>query len=400
MSGFLAGIVPFLIIISVIVTIHELGHYLVARAFGTRIDRFSVGFGSILLRRVDRHGTEWCVSALPLGGYVKFAGDDNISSMSPSTDELEAARAAITEREGAAAVGGYFHFKPLWQRFLIILAGPAANFVLAIFVFTMVNLAFGQMFIPPTVGEVLPGSGAQAAGFQVGDTITRVDGHAVDSFEDVHNLIILRADSTIPIVVARGAQSLTLTTSVGHGPVAGPTGNPVGTGGLLGVRFVDRELTRRFNPWTALVEGNKETWGVLDSTFTYVGRIFAGKENGDKVSGIVGMTKATGDITVAVAQAKVSVADKMSDLFQFYVQFIALVSVSIGFLNLLPIPALDGGHLAFYIWQSVTKKQVSAGFQAVSFRIAVVLILGLMIFAFWNDINQLGVIKLVKGVLS
>ncbi len=404
MSGFLSGVLPILIIVSIIVTVHELGHYWVARLFGTRIDRFSVGFGSVLFSRTDKRGVEWCVSALPLGGYVKFAGDDNISSMSPSLDELEAARTSITEREGAAAVGDYFHFKPLWQRFLIILAGPAMNFVLAIFLFTVVNLVAGEQFMRPTVAEIVPGSAAAAAGFRPGDTITNIDGHAVESTDEARVLIILRAQSTVPIVVTRGGQSLTLPTTLQRGPVTGADGRPAGQGGTLGVRFNGEQVVRPLNPLQALIKGNDQTWGVLDDTLTYVGRIFTGKENGDKVGGILGMTQAAGNATMDVAQAKIPLWLKAVNFVFTIIQMSAYVSVSIGFLNLLPIPVLDGGHLAFYLWQAVTRKPVSMGFQNAAFRIAVVLIIGLVLFANLNDMNHLGwfagLSKLFGGVFS
>ena len=144
MLHFLAGVLPILLIISVIVTFHEYGHYSVARLFKTRIERFSVGFGKVLFKVTDKRGVDWCLSALPLGGYVKFAGDENIASMSPSMEELDAARQSIAAREGAAAVKDYFHFKPIWQRFLIILAGPMFNFVLAVLIYTGMGLAVGQ----------------------------------------------------------------------------------------------------------------------------------------------------------------------------------------------------------------------------------------------------------------
>ncbi|HTN40602.1 MAG TPA: site-2 protease family protein, partial [Asticcacaulis sp.] len=176
MLSFIAGIVPFLIIISLIVTFHELGHFSVARLFKTRVERFSVGFGKILLRKKDKNGVEWCLSALPLGGYVKFAGDENITSMMPSAEELDASRIAITEREGADAVKDYYHFKPLWQKFLIILAGPAANFVLAIGLLTVLNYAMGEQYYRPTIAGFLPGNVAESAGLRVGDTFVRIDG--------------------------------------------------------------------------------------------------------------------------------------------------------------------------------------------------------------------------------
>ncbi len=400
MLGLLLGVLPILIIVSVIITVHEFGHYGIARLFRTRIERFSLGFGKVLVSRVDRHGTEWCISALPLGGYVSFAGDNNISSMSPSREDLEAARAAITEREGAAAVKDYFHFKPLWQRFLIILAGPAMNFVLSITVFAVLFMIMGDPVGQPTVTQVFKDSPAAAAGFQPGDIIKTVDGRKVDTDEDVVAQISLRAETSFPVVVERGHQLVTLKTTPRRGEIASPESGQKVSGGVIGVVLLDRAVGQRVGPLKALQLGVNECWKVLDVTFTYVGRIFAGHENGDKLGGIIGMTKTAGDATAAVAAAPQPVGVKALYLILTYVQLIGYISVSIGFLNLLPVPMLDGGHLAFYLWQVVTRQPVSAAFQSFALRVAVVLIAGLMLFAAWNDINHLGLADLLKRPFS
>jgi len=397
----LAGVIPFLIIISLIVTFHELGHFGVARMFNTRVERFSVGFGKILLRHKDKNGVEWCLSALPLGGYVKFAGDENISSMMPSVEDLEASRALITEREGAAAVNDYFHFKPLWQRFLIILAGPAANFVLAIAVFTLIIMIVGQSVMPTKIVNVLPGSPAAVAGFQPGDVITRIDNKDIrDQAEQAKLLIILRANTRTPFVVERDGKTLTLFATPQRA-VIDPAGQDKSmTGGRLGIEFRNQVSQRRVNPLQALVLGNAQTWQVLDTNLTYVGRIFTGRENGNQIGGVIGMTKATGDMTMAIAQAKVPLYVKIIDMVLNSLNMMALISIGVGFLNLLPVPALDGGHLAFYAYQSVAKKPIPAGIQNAAFRIAIVLVLGLMLFAAWNDINHIGLTHLFGGLFS
>ena len=400
MLAFLAGIIPLLIIVSVIVTFHELGHFSVARLFKTRVERFSVGFGKILLRKTDKNGVEWCLSALPLGGYVKFAGDENIASMMPSREELLAAQEAITGREGAAAVQDYFHFKPLWQRFLIILAGPAANFILAIVIFTGLFMLIGDQIGHPTIIGIQPNGAGRAAGLQVGDIVTRIDGRHIDDKEDVVRLVALRADTSFPMVVERGHALVTVMVKPRRGVLGGAANTQGVTGGVLGIMITDKVESRPLNPLQALVKGSAHTWAMLDTNLTYIGRIFTGKENGDQISGIVGMTKVAGDAAVEAAHAKVSLLEKSVGLFFYYVQMTALISIGIGFVNLLPLPALDGGHLMFYIIQGVTRKTVPAGIQNAGFRIAIVLVLSLMLFALWNDFHHIGLVKFLGGLFS
>ena len=400
MLSFIAGIVPFLIIISLIVTFHELGHFSVARLFKTRVERFSVGFGKILLRKKDKNGVEWCLSALPLGGYVKFAGDENITSMMPSAEELDASRIAITEREGADAVKDYYHFKPLWQKFLIILAGPAANFVLAIGLLTVLNYAMGEQYYRPTIAGFLPGNVAESAGLRVGDTFVRIDGKSVKSARDTQMLIALRAETPTAVSVERVGGVVDLVVTPKRSVLNVPGGGENITGGVLGIEMKGDLVSRPVNPWQALVMGNDQTWKLLDTNLTYISRIFTGKENGSQIGGIVGMTKATGDATVEVTQARLPAWQVAIMLLLTYVQYMAFISIGVGFLNLLPIPALDGGHLAFILWQGVTKKPIPAEFQNAAFRVAIVLVLGLMLFAFWNDINNIGLTKFIGGLFS
>jgi len=397
----IAYIVPFLVIISLIVTFHELGHFSVARLFRTRVERFSVGFGKILLRKKDRHGVEWCLSALPLGGYVKFAGDENITSMMPSAEDLEASRIAITAREGAEAVKDYYHFKPLWQKFLIILAGPAANFVLAIALFSVITFAVGEQISRPTILSFLPGNVGESAGLKVGDTFVRVDGHEIRNSEDFIVLIALRAETPTPVEVERNHRIVSLTVTPKRALLNMPgRDNETIKGGVIGIAIGGDVISRPVNPWEALVIGNTKTWQVLDTNLTYISRIFTGKESGNQIGGIVGMAKTTGDATMAAAQVEAPLWQVIAGMVLTYLHLMAYISIAVGFLNLLPIPALDGGHLAFILWQGVTRKPVSAGFQNAAFRIAIVLVIGLMLFAFWNDINNIGLTKFIGGLFS
>lgn len=396
----LAYILPFLLIISIIVSFHEYGHYSVARLFKTRIERFSVGFGKILLRKKDKHGVEWCISALPLGGYVKFAGDENVTSMMPSTEELDAARKSITEREGAAAVNDYFHFKPLWQRALIIVAGPVFNFILAIAVYAVMAMAIGVTYVPTKVDYTEKGMPAEAAGFRHGDLITKVDGHVVKSSEDVVNLVVVRSDSRVPFEIVRDGQAMTVYATPMRRTYHDAAGNVAAKAGYLGLAFQRTPITYNVNPIEALGVGVRKTWQTLNQSLTYLSRIFVGKENGDQISSVLGMTKVTGDITVAVTQTEASLGEKSAMLGLFYLEMIAVISIGLGFFNLLPVPALDGGHLAFYAYQAVARKPVPQPVQNAAFRIAIVLILGLMLYAVWNDINRIGLVRAFGGLFS
>lgn len=384
------GIPAILVIISIIVTFHELGHFWVARLFKTRVERFSVGFGKILLRRKDKNGVEWCLSALPFGGYVKFAGDENISSMMPSQEDLEASRALILAREGEEAVGEYFHFKPLWQRFLIILAGPMANFVLAIAIFFVMIALFGQMVGRPVVRQVNVGSPAEAAGFRVNDVLVAVEHRKVDTGVDFQRMIALRSNTSTIVTVERNTAMVDLIAMPKRGELYGADGKPLGVqGGVLGIGLTDSVVPRRVGIGEAFVLGCRQTWDVLATNLTYIGRIFIGKEDGKQLGGIVGMAKASGDMAVDATKIEGPWWYKALNLILNYVNLTAFISIGVGFVNLLPIPVLDGGHLAFYAYQSVAKKPVSAGFQNLAFRIAIVLILGLMLFANWNDLSRI-----------
>ena len=398
--GIIAGIVSLLIMISIIVSFHEYGHYSVARLFNTRIERFSVGFGKIVWSRRDKRGVEWAISALPLGGYVKFAGDENIASMVPGQEELDAARAAITEREGADAVKDYFHFKPLWQRFLIILAGPVFNFVLAILIFSLLDMTLGSVTITPTVQSVLPNMPGQMAGIKPGDVIMSVDGHATPSIPDVIRRVALRADTATSIVVDRNNQHITLVVTPKRGTIDTHDKRNSTQGGVIGVSLGGHGTYHRDNPIVAIGHGAHQTWDVLDTNLTYIGRMFTGKENGGQLTGPIGMAKVASDTVADVAAEKESLAEKSLDLVLATVQLIAFISIGVGFVNLLPLPILDGGHLAFYLIQSVTQKPVSGRIQTAAFPIAIALILGLMLFAGWNDINHTGFAQYIGRLFS
>jgi regulator of sigma E protease len=394
-------VLPYLCVLTVVVTIHELGHFLTARAFGVAIDRFSIGFGGRVWGWEDKHGTEWRISWIPLGGYVRFAGDENAASV-PDQEDLAQMRKRIAMSEGVGAVNKYFHFKPLWQRALIVAAGPFANFILAVVLFAGLLGVFGQVDASTKVGLVEANSPAAAAGFRPGDLITRANGRAIEGFRDLQLIIVMRAGTPINFTVMRDGKPIELTATPIRAPLAGAlVGHPVG--GKLGIGSDPKAppIIRTYNPIQAIGAGVKETWRNLELTVFYIGRIFTGHESGDQLAGPLRTIAAAG----AAAQQGAASAERahvpaLVGILLNSVQMAGLISVAVGFMNLLPIPVLDGGHLLFYAYEGAARRPLGARAQAAGYRVGLVLILGLVLFATWNDIQQLRVFQFLGGLFS
>jgi regulator of sigma E protease len=360
----LQNVVPFVVLITPIVFFHELGHFLVARAFGVNVETFSIGFGPAIFGWHDRKGTHWKVSWIPLGGYVKFLGDMNAASI-PDPDRLE--HMSVHEREGA------FPLKPLYQRALIVLAGPAAHFILAIAILAGFLMVLGAPVAAPVVSKVEPGSAAAAAGFKAGDTIKSLDGTSIESFDQIRTLVWDRAGQTLTIVVNRAGKSLTLhaaprltvikelgqTQSVGLLGIGGPTAS--------------QWKIEHYGPVGAVVEASRETWAIVATTMEYLGRMFTGGASPSQLNGPIGIAK----ISAAVAS--------VSYLSLF--RLAALISVSVGLINLFPIPILDGGHLLYYGFEAVLGRPLGARYQDVGFRLGLAVMLGLLLLATFNDLH-------------
>ena len=391
-------VVPILLVITVIVVVHELGHFLTARAFGVAVDRFSIGFGRPVLSWRDRSGVEWRVGWLPLGGYVKFAGDENAASVPDRTD-LAAMRAAIVAEEGLGAERKYLPFKPLWQRSLVVVAGPLANFVLATALFAAVFGALGERLVSNRVAEVVPAGAAARAGFQVGDVVLTADGHDIRGFQDLQDYVQYRAGVPIDFGVDRAGRRLRLVGTPDTELVASPFGGaqPVGHLGLAARGGV----WKRYSPLQAVERGASQTWKVASTTVFYLGRVVRGEVSADQFHSLLGMGKATGSYTQeAISDAKAARVDPVLPIALLLVEVTASISVSIGLLNLLPVPTLDGGHLLFYAYELITKHPPRAGIQAAGFRAGLALLVGLMLFATWNDLQRLRVFQFVGSFFS
>lgn len=394
-------IVPFLLVLTFIVTIHELGHFLVARAFGVKIDRFAIGFGRPLYQRTDRHGVEWRLGWIPAGGYVKFSGDLDASSV-PDQAGLAELKQRITTEKGPAAVRDYYHFKPVWQRMLIVAAGPVANFILAITIFALLFMTLGAQLTPARVGQVQAGSPAAAAGFRSGDLITAVEGRTIEDGSEVTRAVMLSSGDPLRFTVERAGQAVELIAvperRMENDPIAGRI--QVGRiGVLLEARREDIRHVR-YNPAEAVVAGAKQTVDVIGSTLKYLGRLVTGRESGDQLSGPIGIAKASGSLTNMAVQANPDPTATAINLGLTLVNLAAILSIGIGFLNLMPIPVLDGGHLVFYAYEAVARRPVAARFQEAGYRVGLALLAGFMLFATWNDLQKLNLFQFLGGLVS
>jgi regulator of sigma E protease len=366
--GFVGYLIPFLFVLTIVVFFHELGHFVVARWAGVKVLTFSLGFGPELVGFNDRHGTRWKISAVPLGGYVKFFGDDSEAS-TPSSDAL----ANMSEEERA----GSFHHKKVGRRAAIVAAGPIANFILAIVIFAGLFTFLGKPSTSARVDKVEAGSAAAAAGFQVGDIVKTIDGTAIDSFSDMQRIVGVRAGEKLTFTVKRGNSTVQLQGT----PELKEVKDPFGNAHKLGVLGITRSMspgdvtTERVDPATAVWLGVKETRFVVDRTLAYIGGVFTGREAADQVGGPLRIAQISGEVATIGLAALVHLA--------------AVLSISIGLLNLFPIPLLDGGHLLFYAVEAVRGRPLSERAQEMGFRIGLGLVLMLMVFATYNDILHL-----------
>lgn len=365
-GGIVHYIVPFLLMITPIIFFHELGHFLVARACGVRVDTFSIGFGPAIVSWPDRYGTRWKIAWIPLGGYVKFFGDDNAASI-PDREQLEQLSAG--ERQVA------FPLKPLYQRAMVVAAGPVANFVLAIVILTALLMALGTYVAAPKVDSVVPGSAAAAAGFRAGDTVLSVNGSPIEAFTDIVSFVWDRAGQTVSVEVKRGSRTLLLHVTpklTQRDMLGGPQKI-----GFLGIEGPPPSQWKHvgYGLFPAIGEACNETWSVVATTFDQLGKIFTGGGKANQLSGPIGIAKLSGDVA----------AVSWLDLFRLA----AIISISVGLINLFPIPILDGGHLLYYAFEAVLGRPLGARAQDVGFRLGLAVMLGLMLLAAWNDLVRL-----------
>ena len=360
--GFLLTIVAFALVIGPLVFVHEMGHYLVGRWFRIGADVFSIGFGREIVGWTDNRGTRWKLSVLPLGGYVKFAGDMNPASQ-PSADWL-ALPAAERQRT--------FQAKPVWQRALVVLAGPAVNFLVAILIIAAAVIAYGDERTPPVVAGISPGTAAAAAGLRTGDRIVAIDGRSMTTFDDLYHYVMIHPRETVRIDIVRGGHPQSVAATIGALAEADRFGNHYERG-LLGVApppAVRVRVSVLAAPFVAV----GRTWDYVRLTTDTLGQLVTGRRSITDMSGPVGMARAAGEqITLGWAA---------------FVSLIVLISINLGFINLLPVPMLDGGHLFFYAIEAVRRRPVTPAVQEWAFRGGLAALLALMLVVTANDIGK------------
>jgi regulator of sigma E protease len=367
-NGFLGYIIPFLFVLTIVVFFHELGHFLVARWCGVRVLVFSIGFGPEIVGFDDRHGTRWKLAAIPLGGYVKFFGDENAASV-PDTEQL----AAMTEQQRRDS---FFH-KSVSARAAVVAAGPIANFLLAIVIFAGIFMFYGKQSTTARVDTVQPDSSAATAGFQPGDVVLAINGRRIDNFSDMQRLVSTSAGERLAIDIDRGGKLLTLSAI----PALREIKDSFGNTHRIGVLGISRSMApgdlklEKVGPIDAIILGVSETWFVVERTLSYIGGVIVGREAADQLGGPIRIAQVSGQVATAGLIALIHLA--------------AVLSVSIGLLNLFPIPLLDGGHLMFYAIEAVRRRPLSERAQEIGFRIGLAIVLMLMLFATFNDIKHL-----------
>lgn len=367
--SFLGGyILPYILILSLLVFIHELGHYLAGRWSGIRILAFSVGFGPELVGYTDRHGTRWKISAIPLGGYVRFFGDaDVVSRPDGSISDT------LTVEELAQTLNG----AKLWKRAVTVAAGPLANFLLAIVIFAGMFATMGKPVSDPVVADIKPGSAAEAAGIARGDVLVALDGRMIETFDDVVRYITMRPEIPVEVTVRRAGEEIEFELVPKRAVTTDRFGNEMEVGqiGIITDQQAGNFRIVELSPVQAVWEGVRQTGHIITGTFDYIGNMIAGRMNADQLGGPVRVVQASGEMATLGVIALLNLA--------------AVLSVSLGLLNLFPVPVLDGGHLVLYAIEAVRGRPMGQGAQEIAFRIGMAMILSLMVFATWNDISRL-----------
>jgi regulator of sigma E protease len=366
---FMVGtLLPFLVVLTAVIFFHELGHFAVARWCGVGVSTFSIGIGPEIFGFDDKQGTRWRFAWLPIGGYVKFIDDADATS---TIDANKIEEIPDSEKDRC------FHYKPLWQKAAVVAAGPIANFILAIVILTVLFATLGRNETMPIVDNVVENSAAERAGFKSGDVILKVDDADIDTFSQLVRAVSVNDGAEMKFLVQRDEQVMTLLATPERKETTDHFGNKI----TIPVLGISRSLASpgalenvSYNPASAFLEACKQTWFVITRTLSFISGIFAGQEDHKQLGGPIMIAKLSSQ-TAEVGLATLA-------------NFVAMISVSIGLLNLFPIPVLDGGHLLFYLIEAIKGSPLNAKAQEVSFRIGMALLLALMVFATWNDISR------------
>lgn len=370
LSGFGNYVVPFLIVLTIVVFVHEFGHYYIARVNGVRVEAFSIGFGRELFGFNDKHGTRWKFCLIPLGGYVKMLGDADAAS---ATVDAEAAQDQDS-----------FPAKTVGQRAAIVFAGPGANFLFSILVLALLFVFSGRPFTPAVVADVRDGSPAAAAGILPDDRILSVDNQIVESFEDLQGIVRHQPDIPLTFEIVRGDENLQLVVTPALDVITDRFGSEHRVG-LVGISSSSVEF-RQIDPLSAVSAAVKETWEMVSGTLRALWEMIVGSRGAEDLGGPLRIAQMSGD----VAQNGIVPA----------IWFIAVLSINLGLINLFPIPMLDGGHLVLYTIEAARGRPLTDRSQEIAFRIGLAMVMTLMVFATWNDLVHLEVIQSLTGIFS
>lgn len=375
LTNFWDYVVVFLLILTIVVFVHELGHYLVARWCGVKVETFSIGFGPEIFGWYAKSGTRWRISALPLGGYVKMFGDAGEASMPDTSRDYTSAEKSVA-----------FQFKTVWQRMAIVVAGPAMNFIFGIFALAILLSVYGEPRNAPVIDQVQEGSAAAEVGLQKGDRIVEIAGQDVKTWQDLQRIVQMSVGEPISLTVERERQRLNLLAHPQVKEVTDLFGNVHKTP-ILGI-LPDQSATElvRFNPATAVFEAANQTVEMVGATLKGIGQMITGQRDATEVRGALGIAKGAG------AAAKIGIGA--------VAYYIILLSINLGLFNLFPVPMLDGGHLMFYAIEAIRGRPLGAKAQEYGFRLGLFLVFALMLFSTRNDLLDLRVWDFIKRVVS
>lgn len=378
-TGFGTTIFWFLVVLSVLVFVHEFGHYWVARRCGVKVEEFSIGFGRELFGWNDKAGTRWKFCLMPLGGYVKMYGEADASNQ-PTSAEFTDQQTSLTPEQRSES----FVYKTVGQRSAIVAAGPMANFLFAIVLLAALFMTFGQPFTPPVVGSVVEGSAAQEAGLQAGDRITAIDGTEIQRFEEIQHWIGLNAGKSITLTLQRGTETLSVQATPRVEFIDTRVGGKAQVG-RLGIGRSGSEF-QRHGPLNAVWQAVRESGAMITGTLQALGQMIGGSRSASELGGPILIAQMSG------ASAESGIPG--------IVWFMAILSINLGLINLFPIPVLDGGHLVFYGIEAARGRPLGERAQRFGYRVGLAMVLTFVIFATWNDLNRLPIFDFVKGLAS
>jgi regulator of sigma E protease len=383
---FLLTVLPFVLVLSVVVFVHEFGHFQAARWCRIAIDTFSIGFGNRLFGWTDRTGVEWKVGALPLGGYVKFKDDADPASSKPvNADYSDPAQLEADRRKGL------FHAQPVAARAFVVAAGPLTNFLFAIVAFAAIGMIVGKDVtryddLPVRVGQAEAGTPAARAGLHSGDIIRQIDGQPIARFEDLVKVVGASENKPLVFTIDRGGQTLSLTVTPERITRAGQSAVRIGAPRLIldGERQIEP-----LGPIDAIGHGMSQTWTIIALHGDFFAKLVSPNPPTDQLSGPIGILDQTGKVAQAAVTGNKTLAQQAGDLGLMLLGWAALLSVAVGIVNLLPIPILDGGHLVFYAVEAIRGKRLSDKAQEWSFKAGLVVLLSIFVFATWNDLSRI-----------